>query len=150
MNRSISTTRVVRFTVTVVSIGIVAVLFLIYLDLLTQAVRILSGIPAFLALSGMIVLGLVALIAPLTIGAVYSSANTMHKMITRILIVTGIQGLMFFLSEVFRRYLLERIAPGMAAATLGVGNYVIAILGLVVGCSALAIGWKKLRRRPRR
>ncbi len=149
MNRTITATRAIRFAITVVSIGLVAVLFLIYLDLLTQAVRVLSGMPAFFALFGMVVLGLAALVAPLTIGAVYSGAKSTQRLITRVLLVTGIQGLFFFLSEVFRRYLLERIAPGMAAATLDFGNYAVAILGLVVGCTALAIVWKK-RRRGRR
>lgn len=131
-----------------VSIGMVVLLFILYINLLVQAIRILSGIPAVLALFGLIVLGLVALITPISVGAWYRRNVDARKVLARFLLVSGVQGVLLFLSELFRRWLLGRIGPGMAEATLGFWNDVALVAGLVIGVGGLVAG-ALIRRRYR-
>ena len=134
---------------TVLSIGVVVLLFIIYLELLVLTIRILSGIASFFALIGVLVLGLMALSTPIAVVMWYRRNVPTNLILARFLLVSGVQGVLLFLSEVFRRVLLESVSTGFAVETLILWNHVALVAGLVVGAGGLAAGWITMSRYQR-
>ena len=141
-----SGTKWMRMAMTGLSFALLVLLFLLLIDVLTLAVRVLAGLSAVIALFGIVALGLIALVAPAVIYAAYAKHDAQRPLTVRFLLVTGIQGVLFFLTEVGRRALLHAIGPEVAEAALGPQNQLTAILGIGVGSLSLAAAWIIRRR----
>lgn len=128
-----------RIVMTAASIAIVVILALLYIDLLTRTIRILSGFAAVVALFGIVAVGIAGLIAPMVIGAVYAKGEAKRVLTRRFLVVTGVQGLVLFFSELVRRLVLHSAGSGLAGAILTPWHDAAAIVGFVVGCGALVL-----------
>ncbi|MFW5835861.1 MAG: hypothetical protein ACOCVK_00470 [bacterium] len=130
------------------SIAAVALLFIIYLNLLVQTIRLLSGIPSVIALFGIILLGLAALTTLIGVGSSYRRHLDSRKVLARFFLISGVQGILLFASELFRRWLLSLIGPTTGEAMLGFWNDAALVAGLVVGAVGLVAG-ALFRRRYR-
>ena len=142
------TRTLIRVTMIAASFALIVLLFVLMIDVLTLAVRVLTGLTAVAALFGIVALGLVALIAPAVVYSAYGRGMPTRRLLVRFLLVTGIQGFLFALTEGARRALLHTVGPGVADATLGSLNHLIAILGTAGGFLALIAAWA-VRRRAR-
>jgi hypothetical protein len=139
---------VVRIVMSAVSISIVVLLAILLIDLLTRTIRVLSGFPAVAALFAIVGVGILCLIAPMVISAVYAKAKAKLVLTRRFLIVTAVQGFVLFLSEVLRRLVLNSVGARFAQAVLTPWNHAAAVGGLVVGLGALLLA-HLIRRRLR-
>ena len=127
-----------RILATLAAYAIGAVHFVAFINLSIDVIHVYGGLVAFSGLAAIVVLGLVMLCFVLGVPAYYAAGERRGTFLGRLLLLSGIQALLFFLLHVLRYVVNYFLRPSPL-------DYVVGGAGLLVGVACIVLAARQIR-----